>query len=465
MRTERVILSGLLKLEKYRTKVVPHMKKEYFSDRIESCIFGTIYDYFSRYKAAPTIDDISVELSESSNLSDTELENSEDILKSIFEIQTNSEEWLLKTTEDFCQDKSLYNAIKTSIEIVDDPRKNRNSILEVLKDALSVSFDKDLGHDYVEDYEARFRSYHEGFKDRIPFDITLLNDITNGGIPAKTGTLNLIMAGTNVGKTLFLVHYAAQCLCMGYKVAYFSMEMDETELSKRIDASLLNIDINDLEETPIGFLNDRFKKIQCDKIKGQMKIKRFPTGRASTIDFDSYLSELRLQDDFVPDIIFVDYIGITASSTLPQSAKQNSYLYFKSVAEELRAFGIDHSAPVFSAVQTNRQGFADSDPDLDKTSDSFGIMMTSDFAVAMLTNDELERLNQYQMKQLKSRYNQKTKNKRFMVGYDLSRMRIFDVSASAQTSGLPPVQSNDADTIAVNTNNRTSVLDFGKIKV
>lgn len=469
MRTEQVIISGLLKRERFRIKVLPYIKAEYFSDRLEKVIFISVSEYIKKYGIPPTIHDIKLDIHNNSKIIvDDDTDRITELLNDIDTIESSSDEWLEKTTEEFCQDKSLFNAIKTSIDIVDDPRKNRNSILSVLKDALSVSFNKDLGHDYVDDYEERFRIYAQKTRNRIPFDIELLNTITNGGIPAETGTLNTVMAGTNVGKTLFLVHHAGYCMSMGYKVAYFSMEMDETELSKRIDASILNIDINELDDTPEGFLNDRFKNVALDKIKGKLKFKRYPTGRGSVADFDAYLNELKIQENFVPDIVFVDYIGITASSILPQTAKQNSYLYFKSVSEELRAFGCEHNVPVMTAVQSNRGGFADSDPDMDKGSDSFGIFMTSDFVITMLTNDELENLSQYLIKQLKSRYNQKMKNKRFMVGYDLTRMRLFDVTASAQTSGLPPTQQNNNDPGDSGVKlkpRRSNTLDFGKIKV
>lgn len=273
---------------------------------------------------------------------------------------------------------------------------------------------------------------------------------------------------TNVGKTLFLIHHAASCLSMGYNVAYFSMEMDEDELSKRIDASKLNIDINDLTDTPTQVLKDRFQKV-CSSSWGKLKLKQFPTGQASVTDFEAYLNELKIQENFKPDIVYVDYIGITGSANLPQSAKQNSYLYFKSVAEELRAFGVENSFPVMTATQTNRDGYAHADPDMDKGSDSFGIFMTADFGGAILTNDELENLSQYLFKQLKNRYNQKMKNKRFLIGYDLTRMRLFDVTQGAQTSGLPNngggQTQGQPDTIQLNKKKRSNTLDFGKIKI
>ena len=469
MRIERVIISGLIKLERYRIKVLPYLKKEYFSDRLESAIFLSVSNYIKSYSNPPSKDDVKLDISNNAvGITDDDMEQLNDLVDEVWEIKTNSEEWITEETEKFCQDKSLFNAIKTSIDIVDDPRKNRNSILSVLKDALATGFNKDLGQDYIEDAEERFVRYANRDKEKIPFDLDLLNNVTNGGIPANKGTLNVFMAGTNVGKTLFLIHHAASCLSMGYNVAYFSMEMDEDELSKRIDASKLNIDINDLTDTPTQVLKDRFQKV-CSSSWGKLKLKQFPTGQASVTDFEAYLNELKIQENFKPDIVYVDYIGITGSANLPQSAKQNSYLYFKSVAEELRAFGVENSFPVMTATQTNRDGYAHADPDMDKGSDSFGIFMTADFGGAILTNDELENLSQYLFKQLKNRYNQKMKNKRFLIGYDLTRMRLFDVTQGAQTSGLPNngggQTQSQPDTIQLNKKKRSNTLDFGKIKI
>lgn len=340
-------------------------------------------------------------------------------------------EWLIELTEKFCQEKALHNAILESIHILDEKSdKTKGAIPKILSDALSVSFDPNIGHDYIEDASKRFDFYHQVEK-RIPFDLDFFNRITKGGLPTKT--LNIALAGTGVGKSLFMCHVAAGALSQNYNVLYITLEMAEEKIAERIDANLLNVKLDDLANLPKDTYERKISRIK-ENIKGKLIIKEYPTASAGSIHFRTLLNELAIKKNFKPDLVFIDYLNICASARLKHGANVNSYSYIKAIAEELRGLAVEFKVPIVSATQTTRSGYTNTDPGLEDTSESFGLPATADFMFALITSEELEKLNHIMVKQLKNRYNDPTLNKRFVVGVDRSKMKLYDVEAAAQTT-------------------------------
>ena len=433
MKLEQAILKNLVYNEEYLRKVLPFLKPEYFSDRTEKTIFNEITSFTETYNTTPAIEAIGIAVKERNTLTDDEVEKCQTYLK---EIESNKEtsteiQWLVDKTEKFCQEKAIYNAVLGSISILDgkDKKNEKGSIPKILSDALAVSFDTTVGHDYLENSDERYEFYHRK-EERIPFDLEYFNKITKGGLPAKT--LNIALAGTGVGKSLFMCHVAAGAMVQGKNVLYITLEMAEEKIAERIDANLLNVTLDDLIELPKDMYDKKVARVR-EKTTGKLIIKEYPTASASTTHFRTLLNELNLKRSFVPDIIFVDYLNICCSSRIKAGANINSYTYVKSIAEELRGLAVEHNVPIVSATQTTRSGFTSSDPGLEDTSESFGLPATADLMFALISSEELEELGQIMVKQLKNRYNDPTYYKRFTVGIDRSKMKLFDIEQSAQT--------------------------------
>ena len=433
MKLEQAILKNLVYNEEYLRKVLPFLKPEYFSDRTEKTIFNEITSFTETYNTTPAIEAIGIAVKERNTLTDDEVEKCQTYLK---EIESNKEtsteiQWLVDKTEKFCQEKAIYNAVLGSISILDgkDKQNEKGAIPKILSDALAVSFDTTVGHDYLENSDERYEFYHRK-EERIPFDLEYFNNITKGGLPAKN--LNIALAGTGVGKSLFMCHVAAGAMVQGKNVLYITLEMAEEKIAERIDANLLNVTLDDLIELPKDMYDKKVARVR-EKTTGKLIIKEYPTASASTTHFRTLLNELNLKRSFVPDIIFVDYLNICCSSLIKAGANINSYTYVKSIAEELRGLAVEHNVPIVSATQTTRSGFTSSDPGLEDTSESFGLPATADLMFALISSEELEELGQIMVKQLKNRYNDPTYYKRFTVGIDRSKMKLFDIEQSAQT--------------------------------
>ena len=431
-RLEQTILKNLIYNEDFTRKVLPFMRADYFADNTEKVVFKEIYEFVNKYKNLPTHESLVINFTESKSLTEVEVRDSIELLN---EMHLSREEkveskWLVEQTEKFCQDKAIYNAIMESVSILDDKHGNKpkGEIPKLLSDALGVSFDQHIGHDYMSDYESRFDFYHK-VESRVKFDLDIFNKITKGGLPTKT--LNIALAGTGVGKSLFMCHVAGACLSQGQNVLYITMEMAEERIAERIDANLLNIDLNELQTMTKADYERKFKALQ-NKAHGKLIIKEYPTASASALHFRALLSELHLKKNFVPDIIFIDYLNICASSRIKAGGSVNSYTYIKSIAEELRGLAVEHNVPIVSATQTTRSGFSNSDVGLEDTSESFGLPATADFMFALITTEELQQLNQIMVKQLKNRYSDPNNYKRFVVGVDRAKMRLYDAEDSAQ---------------------------------
>jgi KaiC/GvpD/RAD55 family RecA-like ATPase len=411
-------------------------------------VFKEVFDFVNKYKNLPTHEALVINFTEKNNLTEPQVRESIDLLKEISQTKEEKVElqWLTEQTEKFCQDKAIYNAIMESVGILDDKsgKKAKGEIPQLLADALGVSFDSNVGHDYMQDFENRYDFYHK-VESRIRFDLDIFNKITKGGLPIKT--LNIALAGTGVGKSLFMCHVAAGCLSQGHNVLYITMEMAEERIAERIDANLLNIDLNELQSITRDDYSRKFESLKS-KTHGKLIIKEYPTASASTLHFRALLNELALKKNFRPDIIFIDYLNICASSRIKPGGNVNSYTYIKSIAEELRGLAVEYSLPVVSATQTTRSGFSNSDPGLEDTSESFGLPATADFMFALVTNEELEGLNQILVKQLKNRYSDPNFYKRFVVGIDRAKMRLYDAEQTAQ-EGL--ADAGQEDTPALNT--------------
>jgi replicative DNA helicase len=432
MKLEQTILKNLVYNEDYLRKVLPFLKQEYFSDRTERTIFDEITSFTETYNTTPTIESIGLAVKERRNLTNDELERCESYLQEIESSKREESkiEWLVDKTEKFCQEKAIYNAVLGSISILDgkDKTNDKGSIPKILSDALAVSFDNSVGHDYLENSDERYDFYHRK-EERIPFDLEYFNKITKGGLPAKT--LNIALAGTGVGKSLFMCHVAASCLSLGKNVLYITLEMAEEKIAERIDANLLNVTVDELIELPKDLYDKKIKRVK-DKVFGKLIIKEYPTASASTTHFRTLLNELNLKKSFVPDIIFVDYLNICCSARIKPGSNINSYTYVKSIAEELRGMAVEFNVPIVSATQTTRSGFTSSDPGLEDTSESFGLPATADMMFALVSSEELEELGQIMVKQLKNRYSDPTQFKRFALGIDRAKMRLYDVEQIAQ---------------------------------
>ena len=430
-RLEQTILKNLIYNEVYTRKVLPFIKPDYFSDNTERIVFKEIFDFVNKYKNLPTHESLVINFTESKSLTEPQVRESIDLLKEIHLSRDEKSEgqWLIEQTEKFCQDKAIYNAIMESVGILDDDgKRSKGEIPQLLSDALGVTFDNNIGHDYINDSDSRYDSYHK-VESRIRFDLDLFNKITKGGLPVKT--LNIALAGTGVGKSLFMCHVAAGCLSQGHNVLYITMEMAEEKIAERIDANLLNIDLDELRTITKEDYNRKFSALKS-KTQGKLIIKEYPTASASSLHFRALLNDLALKKSFKPDIIFIDYLNICCSSRIKPGANVNSYSYIKAIAEELRGLAVENNLPIVSATQTTRSGFSNSDPGLEDTSESFGLPATADFMFALVTNEELEQLNQVLVKQLKNRYGDPNLYKRFVLGIDRSKMRLYDVEDSAQ---------------------------------
>ena len=423
---ELTVLRNFLINEQYSRKVLPFVKDEYFELRTEKIIFQEIYKFISQYNKMPTKEILDIEVDNRDDLSGDEFSEVKTIINNFTDEPVN-EEWLEKTTEKWCRDRAIYIALMESVLIADnkDKNKNRDAIPSILSDALAVSFDNHVGHDYIEDYEERFISYHEK-KTKIPFDLDFFNKITKGGLPNKT--LNIALAGTGVGKSLFMCHMASANLLDGYNVLYVTLEMAEEKIAERIDANLLNTNIKEIVELPKQIFDTKVNNL-VKKTKGKLIIKEYPTAGAHSGHFKSLLNELALKKSFKPDIIFIDYLNICASARY-KGAIVNSYTYVKAIAEELRGLAVEHNVPIVSATQTTRAGFGNSDPDLTDTSESFGLPATADLMFALISTEELESQGRILVKQLKNRYNDPTNNRKFMIGIDRAKMRLYDVADS-----------------------------------
>ena len=443
-RIETLILKNLIHNEEYSRKVLPFLDKDYFLEHTDKLLYQQIESFITKYNNLPTKEALVIEL-DNTPLKDEEFENVSELITHLEGEKDEKSDlsWLLETTEKFCQDKAIYNAVVNSIKILDEPEKSKDdkgAIPELLTDALSVSFDPHVGHDYLLDSDDRYDFYHRVEK-KIPFDLDYFNKITGGGLSSKT--LNVALAGTGVGKSLFMCHVASGALSQGNNVLYITLEMAEERIAERIDANLLNIRLDDLASLPKQMYE---KKIQSllNTVKGRLIIKEYPTAAASTNHFRALLNELNLKRNFKPDMILVDYINICSSSRIRPGQYTNSYSYIKSIAEELRGLAVEFDVPIVSATQTNRAGFQNTDVGLEDTSESFGLPATADFMFALITNENLEEAGQLLIKQLKNRYSDPTSNKKFLVGVDRAKMRLTDLGELSQ-SGLVDTGKEEKD--------------------
>ena len=427
-RIENTIINSLFFNEDYTRKVLPFIKDEYFGNRVEQLLFGEIFKFVEKYNNLPTKDAILIELNSRKDINEEELQNIKDYVVAVEDTQAD-EQWLLETTEKFCKDRAVHNAVLSGIKILDgkDKKQTPEAIPHILSDALAVSFDKSVGHDYIEDAEARFKFYHTKEK-RYQFDLDYMNRITKGGVPSKT--LNIALAGTGVGKSLFMCHVASSYLLQGLNVLYITLEMAEERIAERIDANLLDVTMEDLHEMPHQLYEGKIKKLR-EKTQGQLIVKEYPTASAHSGHFKSLLNELALKKSFRPDVIFIDYLNICASSRF-KGGNISSYFYIKAIAEELRGLAVEFNVPIFSATQTTRTGFVSTDIGLEDTSESFGLPATADFMFALMSNEELEALGQMKVKQLKNRYNDPSINRAFIIGVDRAKMRLYDVQQASQ---------------------------------
>ena len=435
MNLEQKILKHLILDEEYTRKTLPFIKSEYFQDSSEKLLFAEIESYVNKYNTMPTQEALAIEIDKRINLTDDQHKKTIALVKQItIDSEVSDTKWLIDATEDFCQEKAIYNGIMQSIQILDDKGKteklDKGSIPKILADALSVSFDNHIGHDFIDDAETRYDFYHK-VERRIPFDLDYLNRITKGGLAEKS--LNIVLAGTGVGKSLFMCHCAAANLTMGKNVLYITMEMAEERIAERIDANLMNVELDRL----IGMPKETYlKKVETlrEKTKGKLIIKEYPTASANVNHFNHLLNELKLKRQFIPDIIYIDYLNICSSARMKMGSSINSYTYIKAIAEELRGLAVEHKVPVVSATQTTRSGYTNSDVGLEDTSESFGLPATADLMFALISTEELADLNQIMVKQLKNRYSDPTTNKRFVIGVDRAKMKLYDAEESAQTN-------------------------------
>jgi replicative DNA helicase len=422
---EKLILHNLLRNETYSRKVTPFLKREYFHDRSIRFVFETIHEFIQKYNNLPTKEALYIILDKNKSITQEELKRVSHIIE---EISHNKEscdiEWLFNETETFCKEKAVYNAIMESIQIIDGKsQQSQGSIPDILSKALAVSFDAHIGHDYIEDYESRYDFYHT-IEKKIPFDLEMFNQITNGGTPAKT--LNIVMAGTGVGKSLFLCHHAANCLKQNQNVLYITCEMAEERIAERIDANLLDVTLDSLKDLPKTIYEKKIQNLSAG-VTGKLIIKEYPTATANVNHFRFLLDELWLKRKFKPDVIFIDYLNICASARLKNGNNINSYTYIKSIAEELRGLAVEYNVPIFSATQTTRSGYSNSDVGLEDTSESFGLPATADFMFALISTEELAEMNQIMVKQLKNRYNDTAVNRKFILGINRAKMKVFDI--------------------------------------
>jgi len=452
---ERTALTQLVTNEQYARKVLPFMKKDYFSDRTERTILEEIIKFVDKYNKIPTQTSLEIEVQGRKDLNEDEYKKVVAVIQTLSSTDVDFD-WLVDTTEKFCKDKAVYNAIVEGISIIDgkDKQRSADAIPSILTDALAVGFDNRVGHDYLSDSDERFEYYHT-VEEKIPFDLEFFNKITKGGLPPKT--LNIALAGTGVGKSLFMCHVAANCLSQGKNVLYITLEMAEERIAERIDANLMNISMEDLHDLPKQMFDNKIAKI-IKSTSGKLIVKEYPTASAHSAHFRGLIKELAIKKSFKPDIIFIDYLNICASSRFKGAQNVNSYMYVKAIAEELRGLAVETNVPIMSATQTTRSGFSNSDVGLEDTSESFGLPATADLMFALISNEELDELNQIAVKQLKNRYNDLTVNKRFVIGIDRAKMRLFDVKVSEQNDLVDSGQEDFTEPVFDNT-------DFGGFKV
>ena len=453
---ERTALTQLVTNEKYARKVLPFIKGDYFSDRTERTVFEEITKFVDKYNKIPTQTSLEIEVQSRKDLNENEYSKVVEVIKTLESTDVDFD-WLVDTTEKFCKDKAVYNAIVEGISIIDGKDKNRgaDAIPNILTDALAVGFDNSVGHDYLLDADSRFDYYHT-VEEKIPFDLDFFNRITKGGLPPKT--LNIALAGTGVGKSLFMCHMAANCLSQGRNVLYITLEMAEERIAERIDANLMNISMEDLHDLPKQMFENKIQKI-IKNTTGTLIVKEYPTASAHSSHFRGLIKELAIKKSFKPDIIFIDYLNICGSSRFKGATNVNSYMYIKSIAEELRGLAVETNVPIMSATQTTRSGFVSTDIGLEDTSESFGLPATADFMFALISNEELDELNQIAVKQLKNRYNDPTTNKRFVIGIDRAKMRLFDVKLEEQKTIVDSNQTIENEKFAEPVFDNT---DFGE---
>ena len=432
-RLELTILRNLVFNEDYARKVIPFIQPEYYEQRVEKIVFEEIVEFIVKYGSSITIEALNIEIDNRRDLTESENKEIVELLSKLNDSPVDNR-WILDTTEKWCRDRAIYLALMESIHIADgkDDKKGRDAIPSILSDALAVSFDNNIGHDYLQNYEERYEFYHRK-EDKIEFDLEYFNKITKGGLPNKT--LNIALAGTGVGKSLFMCHVASSALLQNRNVLYITLEMAEERIAERIDANLLNVPIQQLIDLPRSAFENKVNGI-AKKTRGSLVIKEYPTASAHSGHFKALLNELALKKSFRPDIIFIDYLNICSSSRFKSGSNINSYTLVKSIAEELRGLAVEFNVPIMSATQTTRSGFGSSDLELTDTSESFGLPATADLMFALISTEELEQLGQIMVKQLKNRYNDPTIHKRFVVGIDRAKMRLYDVEQSAQNDIL-----------------------------
>ena len=458
---EKTILNNLITNNEYARKVLPFLKSDYFQDKNEQIIFEEIQKFSIKYSKLPTSTSLQVELDNRKDLNEQQFKDITSIVDS-FQSEEVDGQWLLDTTEKFCKDKAVYNAVVDGISIIEgrDKKRKPDALPSLLTNALAVSFDNRVGHDYLTDAEDRYDYYHKK-EDRIPFDLDFFNKITKGGLPQKT--LNIALAGTGVGKSLFMCHMAANCLNQGLNVLYITLEMAEERIAERIDANLMNVSMEDLQDLPKNMYQDKMERI-ASKTQGKLIIKEYPTASAHCNHFRALIQELAIKKSFKADIIFVDYLNICASSRFRGGSNVNSYTMIKAIAEELRGLAVENNLPIVSATQTTRSGYVSTDIGLEDTSESFGLPATADFMFALISTEEMDELNQITVKQLKNRYNDPTVNRRFVLGIDRSKMKLYDVELSAQNDLVNSGQ--EAEDIPVFDKSQGARYEkFGKFKV
>jgi len=454
-RIEQTILKNLIQNEEFTRKVIPFLKEEYFTDQTDKLVFNLTKDYFDNYTKSPTVEALLINLDKVTTVSDNIVASSKKLLDSFSSTDDTPQEWLVDETESWCKDRAIYIAVMDSIEVIDKKsQRSTGEIPELLKDALSVSFDTHIGHDVIEDADDRFEFYNTE-EEKIPFDLEYFNKITKGGLPNKT--LNILLAGTGVGKSMFMCHHASSCLLMGKNVLYLTLEMSEEKIAERIDANTLNIPIKDIPNLSKKQFSTKIERLK-NKTNGKLIVKEYPTASAHVGHFRHLLQELDIKKDFRPDMIFIDYLNICASHRVRPGSGANSYTLVKSIAEELRGLAVEFDVPIVSATQTTRSGYGSTDIGLEDTSESFGLPATADLMFALITSEELEELDQMVVKQLKNRYNDPTIFKRFVIGVDRSRMKFYDVEQDAQEELID--SSDNTDTPIFDKGQHSKFSDF-----